>query len=146
MNSDPVISGIVLSDSVIREWGTGKLSLIGCFNMYNVLGFPFAVPPLYATVMITNLKGKFDKAKNVTLRFEDPTNACVLANMSAQMNAHADYTFTGVEVLEVVFPMSPFIIPHQGTYSIDILIDGEKVGTRSIAVMSATTLNPPNQK
>jgi hypothetical protein len=146
MNSDPVISGIILSDLVIREWATGKLSLIGCFNLYNVPGFPFQVPPFFVTVMITNIKGKFEKPKTVTVRFEDPSNACVLANMSSQMNAPSDYNFTGVEVLELPFPLFSFFISHAGNYSIDVIIDGEKVGSRKIAVMSTTAQHPPNQK
>jgi hypothetical protein len=131
---------------VIREWATGKLSLIGCFNLYNVPGFPFPVPPFFTTVLITNIRGKLEKPKTVTVRFEDTTNACVLANMSAQMAAPPDFNFTGIEIVEMPFPMSPFYISHAGNYNIDVLIDGEKVGTRKIMVMSTTAPHPPNQK
>jgi len=146
MSSDPVILGIILSDSVIREWGTGKLSLIGCFNAYNVPGFPFQVPPFVTTIILTNFKGKLTKPKNVTARIEDPTNSIVLANISGQINAPPEYDFTGAEVLEMAFPMMPFPIYHAGPYSVDVLIDGEKVGSRNIMVVSTTAQSLPPQK
>jgi hypothetical protein len=146
MSSDPVILGIILSDTVIREWGTGKLSLIGCFNLYNLPSCPFQVPPLFATVMITNFKGRFAKPKTVTVRVEDPNDSCVLANISGQVNAAPDHDFTGSEVIEMVFPIFPFVIPHAGVYAIDVLIDREKVGSRNIIVNTTTAQNLPPQK
>jgi hypothetical protein len=65
MNTDPVAVSIVLSDSVICEHGTGKNSLIGCFNNFNVPQFPFPTPVFYITAAVTNLSPalkKFDIA------------------------------------------------------------------------------------
>src|ERR1039457_5395013 len=128
MSSDPVILSVMLSDSVIREAGTNKLSLMGCFNAYNVPGFPFQVPQFFITIALTNFKGKLTKPKNITARIEDTTNSLVLANLSGQINAPPDYDFTGAEVMEMPFPILPFLIFHGGRYLVDVLVDGEKIG------------------
>ena len=95
--------------------------------------------------MVTNFKGKIVKPKTVTVRIEDPSTACVVSNISGLINANQEYDFTGIEVVEVAFPIYPFLISHAGHYLIDVLIDREKIGSRNVAVSSATVqgLPPP---
>jgi hypothetical protein len=116
--------------------------------MYTVAAFPFIVPPFFITVSLTNFMGKMTKPKNVTVRIEDPTNSIILANLSGQVNAAADYDFTGSEVVEMPFPMMPFPILHAGRYLIDVLVDGEKLNHRDLMVysMTAAQMLPPPQK
>lgn len=127
--------------------GTNKLSLIGCFGMCNVPGFPFILPPFFVTVGITNLKGRLTKPKNVTVRIEDTTNSIVMANMSGQINAPPEYEFNGAEIVEMPFPILPFQIFHAGRYSVDVLIDGDKTGRRDLTVSAITAqMLPPHQQ
>jgi len=44
MKTEPVAVSIVLSDLVICQQGTGKNSLIGCFNNYNFPVFQRPTP------------------------------------------------------------------------------------------------------
>jgi hypothetical protein len=46
METEPALCpAIILSDSVIREHGAGKISLIGSFTTYNFPTFPFVAAP-----------------------------------------------------------------------------------------------------
>lgn len=139
MNSDPVILGITLCDTVIQQAGTGKHSLIGCFNQYNSNMFPFIVPPFFTFISITNIKGKYDKQISVTVRIEDPTTGHVLSNVTGLIGvAIPDFQFTGSEVIEVPCPMPQFPVTKPGTYSIVVLMNNEQIGRRNLLVNSIT--------
>lgn len=146
MNADPVVVAIVFSDLVIREQGTGKCSLIGCFNQWNIQYFPFALPTFYATVMLTNFRGKFNKPLNITVRIEDPQNGHVLHSMSGNVNAPPEFDFTGHEVVDIPFPVASFSIPKSGVYSAVILANNEKIGSRTISVNAITANTQPPQQ
>jgi len=135
--------GIILSDSVIREMGTGKLSFIGSFHQYQSGPFPFMVPPFVVTALLTNFRGKLEKPVIVTLRIEDPKTGIVLANVATNINAPPEFVFSGTEVLDVPFPIHPIAFQAPGVYSVIILIDGEKIESRPLPVNSMTALPQP---
>jgi hypothetical protein len=144
MNYDPVILGIFFCDSVIQEAGTGKHSLIGCFNQWNSNRFPFNVPPFYAFISFTNIKGKFEKPLNVTVRIEDPNSGLVLSNVSALLGAtNPDYQFLGFEVVQMPILLMPFPIYAPGAFSLVVLLNNEKIGHRDL-IVSSVTIDRPN--
>lgn len=62
LEKEPVLCpGIIFSDGVIREHGTGKLSLIGSFTAYTFPTVPFVAPPFVVTVLVTNLQGRLER-------------------------------------------------------------------------------------
>jgi hypothetical protein len=144
LNSEPVILGITFADMVIQQVGTGKYSLIGCFNQYFSNGFPFIVPPFITFVSITNVKGKFEKQISVTARFEDSKTGHVLANVTALVGTtQPDYQFAGTEVIEVPFPLPQFPVAQPGVYSIVVLMNNELIGRRNLPINPAPTGQPP---
>ena len=61
MPSEPLIcKGLISSGQVIRDAGTGKISLINCFTAFYAPAFPFQAPPFFITALISGLveKGK----------------------------------------------------------------------------------------
>lgn len=142
MESEPVILGILFSDLVIRENGTGKISMIGCFNQYMSNGFPFVVPPFFVTAILTNIKGKTNNAFNITIRVEDSTNGHVLTSISGKAVPTGSQEMSGLEVLEFPCPMPQFAIPSPGKYMVEVLVDNDKVGSRPLMINSLTQ-NPP---
>src|SRR5262249_49568445 len=85
-NFEPVVCpAIIFSDGAIREQGTGKLSLIGCFSHFNAPGFPFLSQPFIVTVLLSNIRGPIEHLP-VTLRVETPGSAHVLSSVSGEMN------------------------------------------------------------
>ena len=80
-----LVKGIILSDSVIREHGTGKLSLIGCFTTYNFQILPSVAQPFVVTVFLTNLEGRLETFP-ITVRIEAPDSGHVLASSMAHLS------------------------------------------------------------
>ena len=74
---------IILSDRVIREEGTGKLSLIGCFDGFVGQSFPFQSIPFFVTVTLTNIRS-FPKQLDIVVRIETPAGH-VMASSQAQV-------------------------------------------------------------
>jgi hypothetical protein len=144
MNIDPVCVSIVLSDSVICEQGTGKNSMIGSFNNFNIPRFPFPTPLFFITVAITNLvptNTKFD----VTARIEDPSNGMVLRSVGSHIELNEPIVLTKETVLEVPMPVMPFLIPKPGIYEIIVLVNNAQAGKRLITVNPITAPANPSQ-
>ena len=70
---------IILSDRVIREEGSRKLSLIGCFDALFSPTFPFIAGPFFATVGISNIVS-FPNELNVVVRVETSTGHVVASS------------------------------------------------------------------
>ena len=113
MNFEPALSqGIIFSDSVIREHGTGKHSFIGTFQNFNLPRFPFQVPPFYVTAFLTNIAGQGEL--NVTARIENPANGTVLA--STDIKAGFQRTPDRNEINEIPVPIFNLAFTEAGLY------------------------------
>ena|ERR1035441_6098358 len=135
MNIEPVCVSIVLSDLVICEGGTGKNSLIGCFNNYNFPHFPAAPPAFFITAALTNLDPTV-KEFDVTARIEDPSNGMVLTSVGAHIQLREPIVLTKEAVIEVPIPGMPFIFQKPGKYLVIILVNNSEAGKRSLTVNS----------
>ena len=137
---------IVFSDLVIREQGTGKLSLIGTFELFNAPSFPFQSPPFFATVGITNIQlsragGQSAKEINVNIRFEDPRSGHVFGNATGKVGVLEGKTLPREAVIPLPLPLPPMTFMEPGTVNVVLLVDNEKLGERALRIMpvSATT-------
>ena len=138
MSHDPVCSGLMFSDMVIREQGTGKLSLIGVFSQFNAPGFPFTAPPFYVTAFLTNFQGKVESIE-LTIRVEESKSAHVLGSVHGTVNISPDAPpFEKHVVIEFPVQIPPARFPEQGIYFVVVLIDGNEVNRRSINIRSVT--------
>jgi uncharacterized protein DUF6941 len=134
MEQEPALcQGIILSDTVIREMGTGKLSIIGSFSRYNVPSFPFPVPPFIVTVLLTNLQGPLEQFP-VAIRVENRRSGHVLASASGDIAASKELTKT--EVIEVPIQLPPIIFTEPGVYKITALAENSPLGDRDLSVNS----------
>lgn len=134
MNSDPTVNDfIILSDGVIREEGTGKLTIIGCFQFFNAPSFPFTCAPFIITASITNLSGNISNARLV-----------VRIQKLGHVNASSEVAFSTKreldrnESLELPFAMPPVLFHEAGIYEVVVLFNGEEIGKRTLIVRSTT--------
>jgi hypothetical protein len=82
MQIEPLLMpGIILSDLVIREAGSNKISLIGCFQRFQFPQFPFSTGQWFATVGVTGIRDA--TSFNVTARIEVADSAHVVSSTSA---------------------------------------------------------------
>jgi hypothetical protein len=123
--------GIMLSDSVIREHGTGKLSLIGCFTAYNFPMLPFVAPPFVVTVLVTNLEGRLQSFP-ITVRIEAPGSGHVLASSMAQLNSEVEVPRS--DIFEVPIAVGPINYVDPGIYKVKVLAQNEDMGDRDLTV------------
>ena len=133
---EPVlVDSIIFSDMVIREQGTNKISLIGCFNQFNVNSFPFNAPPFYITTSITNIKGKITGVINVTAIIEHTETGHVLVSVPGRLQfSENSPPISNNMIFEIPFPVVPFQIPKAGLYSVKILFNSQELGKRSLTV------------
>jgi len=144
MKTDPVAVSIVLSDSVICEQGTGKNSLIGCFNNYNFIRFPSPPPPFFITASLTNLDPEI-KEFDVTARIEDPSNGMVLTSVGAHLQLREPFVLTKETVIDVPMFGMPFLFQKPGNYLIIVLVNNSQAGKRPLTVNSVTAPATPPQ-
>ncbi|QSR85795.1 hypothetical protein MacB4_05035 [Methylacidimicrobium sp. B4] len=138
MVQEPVLCpAIVLSDLVVREKGTEKLSLVNSFGQLRLPKFPFPTPPFFITVWLTHLRGRVSRL-DIATRVEEPKSGHVLASASGQIQFPEEAPpFDEQAVLDLPIPMPPFLVPQPAFYSIVILVNGEKVGERSLPILSS---------
>jgi hypothetical protein len=145
-SSEPaLLPAIIFCDQVIKEDGTGKLSLIGCFQGFVFKAFPARKGRFFVVVAVTNLRGQL-KELNVTVRIEDPKSGHVLSSSGGHLQ------FTGREgevptlqpsmVLELPIPMTNVTFPQAGTYSAVVLVDNELLDRRNFGVVAITSAGP----
>jgi hypothetical protein len=139
MQTEPALTpGIILSDMVIREVGSNKLSLIGCFQRFSFPHFPAQTGVWFVTVGVTRIRGTVD-ALNVTARIEVAESAHVISSSNALIQFSKDGPSIQPEVVfEVPLPFSGVVFQNPGKYSVVILVDTEEVGRRMLEVAPVT--------
>lgn len=143
MDAEPtLVPAILFSDTVIREQGTAKLSIVGSFQFFNAVKFPFLSPPFVVTACFANLKGPIDKLK-VSVRIEEPNSGLVVFSAAAEVGFAGAILRPEVSY-EVPFGINPVQFPSPGVYSVVFLINNEVIGKRDLIVKSITS-NPTPQ-
>jgi hypothetical protein len=128
---------IMLSDRVIREEGTRKISLIGCFDAFLSEAFPFQTGPFFATVAITNIVGFKDQA-DVVLRLESSAGH-VFASSQAKITKRPEApAIPRNAIVEIIFPFGPVRIESPGIFDLVCLVSNEVLARRQFEVRSTT--------
>jgi hypothetical protein len=142
--SEPVCVSIIFSDLIIREEGTGKNSLIGTFNNFNMPGFPYPSPPHFVTVQVTNLASN-TKEFDLVVRLEDGTNGMILTSVGGHLKLPEVMNLTRESVLEIPLFVAPFIVPKAGHFKVLVLLNNLEAGHRPFSVYPVTgaTQQPP---
>jgi len=130
-NEPVVIPAILLSDGVIREAGTGKLSYIGVFSQWNVPQLPFPVAPFFITAHVANFRHG-GREVPVTLRIEKP-DGHALWSVEGKVGFPEKELPAGL-IVELPTPVVGLQIAEAGRYTVRVLIDGDEVGQRDTFV------------
>lgn len=135
MSNDVIGEGIIFSDMVIREEGTGKLTLVNLFSTFVAQGFPFQTPRFYVTVLLSNFSD-FSQPVDVVFRLEEPHSGHVYSSVSGKMNFRPDVPPNKNEVLEISVQYPATFLPKQGTYFMVALVNATEVRKRAINVVA----------
>ena len=129
-----MIHAIMLSDYVMKEEGTGKTSLLGCFGRFNADRFPFTAPQFFVTVFLANMSGKPTEL-NMAVRIEEPKTSMVLSNTGCKMELSEDSPPIPKEaILDFTFPFPNVIFQQAGIYDIKVFFDGDELAKRHFVV------------
>jgi len=131
---------IILCDRIIREEGTGKLSLIGCFEGFLSPTFPFQSIPFFVAVAITNITA-FPDQIDVVLRMQN-TVGHVIASSQAQLTKKPDAPPMPRHAnIDIVFPFGPVRFDTPGLYELVCVVSKEELAKRQFEVRPLTA-NP----
>lgn len=131
-HDEPVLcSGIILSDGVIREHGTGKLSIIGSFSTYTFPSVPFLAPPFVATIFITNLQGRLERFP-IAIHIEASRTGHIVASAVSELTT--DREVSRNEIFDVPIGIPPINYPETGIYKVKVLAQNEALGERDLVV------------
>ena len=140
--SEPaLVPGIIFCDYVIREQGSGKLTLVGCFQAFVFKEFPAKKNRFFVVVGVTNLRGQI-KEINITARIEDSKSGHVLASASGKLEFTGEGEMPMIQpmnVIELPLPINEITFPAAGTYSAVVLVDNEEISRRNFPVLSVTS-------
>ena len=124
---------IVFSDSAVRERATGKLTLAGVFHRFAASQIPFTSPAFFATVFVTNIRGRIQDLP-VTMNIEDSSGNVV----SSATGSVSSKTEIGLrDVAEISFPIPPTVFDKAGHYKAVVQVDNESLGWRLFFVQKA---------
>jgi len=129
----PLLLALVLCDSVIREAGTNKVSLIGIFNGIFGQNFPITHPSLCVYIALTGGHGRTACKLRMTCM---DTNA-VIFELPGQIE-FGDPTNVG----EMIFQWNQIRLERPGVYAFEFWVDGELLGSRRLVAQKA---QPPQQ-
>jgi hypothetical protein len=125
MTPTPVVLSMSLCDYVIVEEGTGKPSLIGCFDRLVVPAIP---PPRRSFFVAAELTGGHGRSR-VSVEVARPDTD------ETMWWSHGDVYFR--DRLFVVRYRTRVVncpLPVSGRYAVSLLVDGEMVGQRILVV------------
>lgn len=130
----PILLALVVCDSVIREAGTNKLSLIGIFNGIFSPSFPVSHPSLSVYIALTGGHGRVPcKLRMICL----DTNT-VLFELPGQID-FGDPTNIG----EMVFQWRQIRLDRAGVYAFEFWVGSELLGSRKLIAQKMD--KPPAQ-
>jgi hypothetical protein len=131
----PKCKAILLCDQTIVEAVTGKVSIIGIFDNWNIPQFPTLIRPFMAFLQLTDGVGKYAVSVDVH-------------------DLQADQIIAQARVAEAVFPerrvkvnlmisVPPLPLSHAGSYDFVVLADGQEIDRQQFQAIQITG-GPPN--
>jgi hypothetical protein len=129
----PIILALVLCDTIIREVGTNKLSLIGTFHNLFASAFPCTHPTLSIYVAITEVHGRVP----CELRMTSLEDSKTIFRLPGQIE------FSGpTHVAELVFQLQQIQFAHAGVYAVEFWVGNEILTSRRLNVQKMTPQTP----
>jgi hypothetical protein len=136
MPAQLICKGLILSDLVLRDAGTGKISLINCFTNINALTFPFQAPPFFITALVSGVDALRGKSLQFKVSIKERNSDVHVLEVSGQIIAQG--TGDPDEVGEMVWSIPSLIFPQVGVYDAVLTVDGQELGVRSLLVRAVT--------
>ena len=140
-NKPSLCHAIFFSENIIREAGSGKLSIINSFHSFYGPEFPFAAPPFIVTAAFTNLSGKLDRLQ-VSVVVVDEENEALIQPIAGEFGSDRDVAQDDVFDLSFLVPSCSF--EKAGVYQVLFRIGDEVLGRRSLParLMPSTNTAP----
>lgn len=134
MRSPPQVNAFLLCDLAFQQAYTGKWCVIGTFGIIWARSFPVVHTPLVVFVGLSDFKG--DATVEVHLR--DDAGQGVSA-------VRAQIPPIPMPVAEFAMPFPPVTLKKAGTYTLELLSEGQLLAVRSFRVemAQAPKLPPP---
>jgi hypothetical protein len=118
----PIVLALVLCDTIIREVGTNKLSLIGTFNGIFANNFPCTHPSLSVYIAITEGRGKVPCKVRMTA-----VDGQTVFELPGQLE------FAGPNsVGELVFQLQQIRFERPGVYAIEFWAGNDLLASRRL--------------
>ena len=121
----PILLALVLCDTVIREQGTNKVSLIGTFNSLSSSTFPCVHGSFWVYIAITEGRGRHSSK----LRITSLSTGQNVFELPGEIE-FADPTSVG----ELVFQLSGTRFDVPGLYAVEFWAGDDLLGSRKIHV------------
>ena len=119
------VHALLFADRVIIE-NNGKKGLIGVFTSFTFPAFPAQTAPWFVYSVLDNLdKGEYQFTVNV---FREPSKQVVF---SAGGEFEIEDRSKG---MDLILPIPPILLPGDGNYIVEILLDGKVVANRIFRV------------
>jgi hypothetical protein len=115
----PKCKAILLCDHTIIEAGTGKVSVIGIFERFQLPAFPGHTAPFTAFLQMTDGVGRYD----VTIEVHDLQNDMVLARVTGAAIEFADRRAK----VNFMIAIPPLPLQHAGGYDFVVLAGGKEI-------------------
>ena len=134
LKSEPsVVPAILLSDVSIVEQRTNKRSVVGTFEQFMFPAFPAAYGQFFVTAWVSNLIGTLSELE-LTLRIEEKASAHVIFSNSNRVEFKPERTFDQSTTLATSMLVQGAVFPRAATYTVVLLLNGEKIGERDFNV------------
>ena len=129
---------IIFSEKIIREAGTGKLSIINSFQKFTGPTLPFAVPPFIVTVSLAGFSGEGEHQLSVEML--KPSGEVLIPAIDAEVGTEA--TVNTKDVFEFSFGLPAAQFEQEGAYEVVLKIADKVAARRALPV---TVTKPPAQ-
>src|SRR5207249_5153889 len=135
------LPAILLSDASIVERGTNKRSIIGTFEELKFPQFPATYGRFFITAWIANLIGTLSELE-FTVRIEEKTSAHVIFSNSIRAKFKPEQTFDQSATMATSMAVPGVVFPRPATYTVILLLNGEKAGERDFNVRLVSSPQP----
>ena len=130
----PSVMSVNICDMIIRDELTKKVSLIGLFNTIRANSFPFRHPQLHIHITLTNGHGSYQ----AEVRFTNAELGKPIAGMRGELVFKSP-----LQIVEMNLFWQRLNFEKPGDYIVEILCDGELIGTRKFIVAGPQQEPPP---
>ena len=130
----PSVMSVNICDLIIRDELTKKVSLIGLFNTIRAPSFPFRHPQLHIHITLTNGHGSYQ----AEVRFMNAELNKPIAGMRGELVFKSP-----LQIVEMNLFWQRLNFVKPGDYIVEILCDGELIGTRKFIVAGPQQESPP---